>query len=124
MKKPKRPATEITADFVKSLPRHPRHQDFLDAAIKLLADDVRTAADPDAPIAEEEAMAGARVEFETGIAALVFVPTDDCFHVVWSSAAWCRMLRPYVVKTWEAAPGVYGSNPPISHDPKLKPKFH
>jgi hypothetical protein len=124
MTKRKKTVAEKTADHLNTLPRHPRHQDFLNAAIKHLADDVRTAADPDAPVTEEEATAGARLEFETGIAALAFIPDDDCFHVVWSSAAWYRMLRPYVVKAWEAEPAAYGSNPPISHEPKRKPKLH
>lgn len=124
MKRPKRTVAEISAELIKSLPQHPRHKDFLEAAITLLADDVKNAADPDAPVTEEEALAGARAEFETAVALLAFLPVDDCFHVVWASAAWSRTLKHYVLRAWEAEPGSYGSNPPVSHDPKPKPELH
>lgn len=113
----KKPAA-LTIDLIKSLPVHPRHHDFLNAAIKLLATAVMNEVSLEAPVTEEEAMAGARAEFQTGVAALAFIPDDDCFHFVWSSAAWSQTLKHYVVKAWEQEPGAYGSKPPVHHDPK------
>lgn len=121
MKSPKRPAAEITAALANALPHHPLHDAFLDAAIRLLAADVRNAATAEAQLTDEEALSGARTEFATGLLAMAFNAAEDRFLVVWASPAWSRLLKPYLTNAWLQSPGTYGQQPPVSYDPKRNP---
>lgn len=121
MKRPKRPAAETTAALANALPRHPLRDAFLEAAARLLAADVRNAAEPEAPLTEEEALTGARSEFAAGLLAMAFDPAEDRFLVVWASPAWSRLLKPYLTNAWLQSPGTYGQQPPTSYDPKRNP---
>lgn len=121
--KPKKRPRSVEAQLraYSNIPLHPLQDDFIAAALRLLAHDVITAACVDAPVTEDEAMAGAKAEFDTGLVALVFVPEDRCFHAVWRSRAWGRLLKPYLYSAWLSAPGKYGERAPKSYDPKRNP---
>ena len=72
MPKPKKPAASDIVALVYSMPKHPRHDDLIEAAIRLLAAAVQNTASPDQPVSEAEALEGALAEFTTGLDALVF----------------------------------------------------
>ena len=121
MKHPKKSPSDKTLEYVASLPPHPRQADLLNAAIKHLADAVVSAAAPEAPVTQEEALEGARSEFETGLLAMIHSRDEDRFRIVWKSAAWARALKSFVQTAWESEPGAYGKHRPVHHDPKRLP---
>jgi hypothetical protein len=123
MKTPKKKPSvaQKSAAYSKMFPPHPRQADLIAASIKLLADDVASAATPEAPVTDADTMTGAKAEFDTGLVVLIYPPKANRFYAVWSSPAWARMLKPYLKAAWQSEPGAYGDRPPISYDPKRKP---
>jgi hypothetical protein len=121
MTKPKEPAASDIVALAYSMPKHPRHDDLIEAAIRLLAAAVQNTASPDQPVSEVEALEGALAEFTTGLDALVFMPDDGRFVAVWRSAQWAQMLKPYIKAAWQLSPGTYGKHEPVNYDPKHNP---
>jgi hypothetical protein len=124
MKKPKKSKptlAETAAAYQKAFLPHPQQAELINAAVKLLADDVVNAATSDAPVTAGDAMAGACAEFDTGLLALIYPPDADHFIAIWSSPEWSRILKPYLNAAWRIEPGAYGARPPVSYDPTRNP---
>ena len=124
MPRPKKNLPDKTRAFSDAFPPHPRQAAFLASAVKLLANTVASAATPDAPVTDDEAMASARMEFDSGLVALIFAPEEGHFHAVWRSASWARLLKPFVTAAWNSELGAYGRHDPANHEPKRKISNH
>ena len=120
-KKAKPTLAETAAVYEKAFPPHPRQAELINAAVKLLTDDVTNAATADVPVTADDAMAGARAEFDTGLVALICPPKADHFFAIWSSPEWARMLKAYLKAAWASEPGAFGQCTPVNYDPKRIP---
>jgi hypothetical protein len=117
MKSTKKPVVDVVT-LAYSNPKHPGHDDLIEASIRLLASAVQDAASPDQPVSETEALEGALAEFGVGLDALVFMPDEDRFVAIWHSPHWAQLLSPYIKAAWQSSPGKYGKHAPANREPK------
>lgn len=115
-----------------AFPSHPLHDQLLNTAIALCTADVLSNAtnhDECTPTADQ--LATVRAEFNATLQALIYLPAETRFYVIWDEAPNAAFFAAFVDLAWRGAPGEYGQNPP-SHwtqrtpepkpNPKSKPK--